>query len=59
VALDTNRFVDLCRGVVDTVTLLEEADAIMVPSSSSVSCGPALRTAGGRPRTSGSSDASL
>lgn len=31
VALDTNRYVDLCKGVDDTVALLEEADAIMLP----------------------------
>ena len=31
VALDTNRYVDLCKGVVDTVTLLEEAEAIVLP----------------------------
>src|SRR3989304_1786138 len=31
VALDTNRYVDLCKGVVETVMLLEEAEAIMLP----------------------------
>jgi tRNA(fMet)-specific endonuclease VapC len=31
VALDTNRYVDLCKGVVETVTLLEEAEAILLP----------------------------
>ncbi|MEK6372595.1 MAG: type II toxin-antitoxin system VapC family toxin [Acidobacteriota bacterium] len=31
VALDTNRYVDLCKGVVETVTLLEEAEAVVVP----------------------------
>ncbi len=31
VALDTNRYVDLCKGVVETIALLEEADAIMLP----------------------------
>lgn len=31
VALDTNRYVDLCRGSAETVTLLEEAEAIMLP----------------------------
>lgn len=31
VALDTNRYVDLCKGVVETVALLEEAEAIMLP----------------------------
>jgi tRNA(fMet)-specific endonuclease VapC len=30
-ALDTNRYVDLCRGVSETVGLLEEADAIFLP----------------------------
>ena len=29
-ALDTNRYVDLCKGVDETVTLLEEADAVML-----------------------------
>jgi predicted nucleic acid-binding protein len=31
VALDTNRYVDLCKGVDETVSLLEEAEAILVP----------------------------
>lgn len=31
VALDTNRNVDLCKGVVQTVTLLEEAEAVILP----------------------------
>src|SRR5205809_8009538 len=31
VALDTNRYVDLCKGVVETVTLLEEAEAVLLP----------------------------
>ena len=31
VALDTNRYVDLCKGVAETVALLEEADAIVLP----------------------------
>ena len=31
IALDTNRYVDLCKGVVETVTLLEEAEAVVVP----------------------------
>ena len=31
VALDTNRYVDLCKGVVETVALLEDAEAIMLP----------------------------
>ena len=31
VALDTNRYVDLCKGVEKTVALLEEAEAIMLP----------------------------
>jgi hypothetical protein len=30
VALDTNRYVDLCKGVDETVALLEEADAVML-----------------------------
>jgi tRNA(fMet)-specific endonuclease VapC len=31
VALDTNRYVDLCKGVAETVALLEDADAIVLP----------------------------
>jgi len=31
VALDTNRYVDLCRGVAETVALLEEAEEIAMP----------------------------
>jgi tRNA(fMet)-specific endonuclease VapC len=31
VALDTNRYVDLCKGVAETVTLLEEAEAVVLP----------------------------
>jgi tRNA(fMet)-specific endonuclease VapC len=31
VALDTDRYVDLCKGVEETVALLEEAEAIMLP----------------------------
>src|SRR5437763_14901222 len=31
VALDTNRYVDLCKGGVETVALLEEAEAILLP----------------------------
>jgi tRNA(fMet)-specific endonuclease VapC len=31
VALDTNRYVDLCRGIPETVELLETAEAIVVP----------------------------
>ena len=31
VALDTNRYVDLCKGVDETVLLLEEAEAILLP----------------------------
>lgn len=30
-ALDTNAYVDLCRGVADTVALLEQAEAIVLP----------------------------
>jgi tRNA(fMet)-specific endonuclease VapC len=30
VALDTNRYVDLCKGVDETVGLLEEADAVLL-----------------------------
>ena len=31
VALDTNRYVDLCRGVPDTLAVLEQADAVVLP----------------------------
>lgn len=31
VALDTNRYVDLCKGVLETVTIVEDADSVMVP----------------------------
>ena len=31
VALDTNRYVDLCKGVAGTVALLEEAEEIALP----------------------------
>ncbi len=31
VALDTNRYVDLCRGASQTVSLLEEAEVIVLP----------------------------
>jgi len=31
VALDTNRYVDLCKGVPETVALLEEAEQIALP----------------------------
>jgi len=31
VALDTNRYVDLCKGVAETVALLEEAEEIAMP----------------------------
>lgn len=31
VAVDTNRYIDLCRGDEDTSTLLEEADAVLLP----------------------------
>lgn len=31
VALDTNRYVDLCKGIVETVTLLEEAEVVVLP----------------------------
>ena len=30
VALDTNRYVDLCKGLTRTVALLEEAEAILL-----------------------------
>lgn len=31
VAVDTNRYVDLCKGVSETVEILETADLIMLP----------------------------
>ena len=31
VAVDTNRYVDLCKGVTETVALLEEAEAVILP----------------------------
>jgi tRNA(fMet)-specific endonuclease VapC len=31
VALDTNRYVDLCKGADETVAILEEAEAILLP----------------------------
>jgi tRNA(fMet)-specific endonuclease VapC len=31
VALDINRYVDLCKGVEETVGLLEEAEAVLLP----------------------------
>jgi tRNA(fMet)-specific endonuclease VapC len=31
IALDTNRYVDLCKGLVETVTLLEKAEAVVLP----------------------------
>ena len=31
VALDTNRYVDLCKGVAETLALLEEAETIALP----------------------------
>ena len=31
VAIDTNRYVDLCRGVVETVQVLETAEEIVLP----------------------------
>jgi tRNA(fMet)-specific endonuclease VapC len=31
VAVDTNRYVDLCKGVADTIEVLETAEAIVLP----------------------------
>ena len=31
VALDTNRYVDLCKGLAETVALLEEAETVALP----------------------------
>jgi tRNA(fMet)-specific endonuclease VapC len=31
VALDTNRYVDLCRGAAETIAVLEEAEAVFMP----------------------------
>ena len=37
IALDINRYVDLCKGVGETVTLLEEAEAVVLPFVDSAS----------------------
>lgn len=31
VALDTNRYVDLCKGIDDTIDILEQADEVLMP----------------------------
>jgi len=31
VALDTNRYVDLCKGIAETMALLEDASAVVLP----------------------------
>jgi tRNA(fMet)-specific endonuclease VapC len=31
VAVDTNRYVDLCKGAVETLAVLEEAETVMLP----------------------------
>jgi tRNA(fMet)-specific endonuclease VapC len=31
IALDTNRYVDLCKGVDETIEILEQADEILMP----------------------------
>ena len=31
IALDTNRYVELCKGVTETVALLEEAESVALP----------------------------
>jgi tRNA(fMet)-specific endonuclease VapC len=31
IALDTSRYVDLCKGIDETVAVLEEADAVLLP----------------------------
>ena len=31
IALDTNRYVDLCKGVVETVTIVEQAEVVVLP----------------------------
>ena len=31
IAVDTNRYVDLCKGVDDTVAILEQAEAVLLP----------------------------
>ena len=51
VALDTNRYVDLCKGVADTLALLEEADAILLPFVVVGELRRALHTGVGRRRT--------
>jgi len=58
VALDTNRYVDLCKGIVETVAVVEEAEAVMLPFVCSVSFGPALPMAGEPPKTNAFYDAS-
>lgn len=56
VALDTNRYVDLCKGAAETVAIPEHAEEILMPF---VVLGElrASRSAGARPRTSGCSGA--
>ena len=31
IAVDTNRYVDLCKGILETVDLLEEAEEVILP----------------------------
>lgn len=31
IALDTNRYVDLCKGIADTVSVLEHAELVVLP----------------------------
>ena len=31
IAIDTNRYVDLCKGIDETMALLEEAEAVLLP----------------------------
>ena len=50
-ALDTNAYVDLCRGVADTVALLEQAETVMLPFVVVASCVPDSRMVAVRSRT--------
>ena len=58
VALDTNRYVDLCKGIVETVTLLEEAEDVVLPFVVLGELRPALPSDAARSRTSARCDVS-
>ena len=53
VALDTNRYVDLCRNVSETVALLEEAEAVVLPFVVLGELRAGFAMGAGQPRTSG------